>query len=122
MVTTLLALRQAQPLLLAAILLTACAVKLVRVIRHRSIMSLLGLLGAELLALALVSPEVGGLLTRLGYSEPCQVRSQQPQQPLTALHRSRAWRRHARLIAGEPADMWRELCWWYVVYPARGGE
>jgi hypothetical protein len=26
------------------------------------------------------------------------------------------------VITGGPADMWRELCWWYVVYPARGGE
>jgi hypothetical protein len=25
------------------------------------------------------------------------------------------------VITGGPADMWRELCWWYVVYPARGG-
>jgi hypothetical protein len=241
MVTNLLALREMQPLLLAAILLTACAVKLARVVRHRSIMILLGptalfpprlrlpsimvlcftemslgvsllvtdghgmgmgrantarlvtalffltgmcvlvelrerrpdlgcgcfgdlsdqppgarsiirtgmlagaalsglhvppyqlpppgpqatselgLLAAELLALALVSPEVGGLLTRLGYSEPCQVRSQPPEQALAALRKSRNWRSHAHLITGGPADMWRELCWWYVVYPARSG-
>jgi hypothetical protein len=82
----------------------------------------LGLLLAELLALALVSPELGEVLDRLGYREPCEVRVQPPARALTALHRSRQWRRYARVITGGPADMWRELCWWYVVYPARGGE
>jgi hypothetical protein len=80
------------------------------------------LLLAELLTLALVSPELGEVLVRLGYSEPCEVRGQGPQRPLTALHRSRRWRDHAGLITGDPADMWRELCWWYVVYPARSGD
>jgi hypothetical protein len=80
------------------------------------------LLGAELLVLALLSPELGEALTRLGYSEPCQVRVQPPQRALTALHRSRNWRQHADLISGGPADMWRELCWWYVVYPARHAD
>jgi hypothetical protein len=76
----------------------------------------------ELLALALVSPELGEVLIRLGYAEPCEVRSQAPQRPLTALHRSRVWRDHSGLITQDPADMWRELCWWYVAYPARSGE
>jgi hypothetical protein len=79
----------------------------------------LALLMVELLALALMSPELGEVLVRLGYSEPCEVRSQLPQRALTALRRSRNWRDHAGLIIGDPADMWRELCWWYVVYPAR---
>jgi hypothetical protein len=82
----------------------------------------LGLLLAELLALALLSPELGEVLDRLGYREPCEVRVQPPARALTALRRSRQWRRHARVITGGPADMWRELCWWYVVYPARAGE
>jgi hypothetical protein len=30
-------------------------------------------------------------------------------------------RRQSGLVSGEaPTDMWRELCWWYVAYPARG--
>jgi hypothetical protein len=81
----------------------------------------LGLLLAELLALALASPEVGEVLDRLGYREPCELRVQPPARALTALRRSRSWRRHARMITGGPSDMWRELCWWYVVYPARSG-
>jgi hypothetical protein len=34
----------------------------------------------------------------------------------------RRWRRHAAMIIqDEPADIWRELCWWYLVYPGRDG-
>ena len=81
----------------------------------------LGLLIAELLLLALLSPEAGEALTRLGYSEPCELREVPARRALAALHRSRVWRRQSGLVGGEaPADMWRELCWWYVAYPARG--
>lgn len=80
----------------------------------------LGLLVAEFLVIAVLSPEVGEALVRLGYTEPCELRRVQPERALAALRRSSAWRRHAREIGSEqPADMWRELCWWYVVYPAR---
>jgi hypothetical protein len=42
---------------------------------------------------------------------------------LTALRRSKQWRRHAGLITADvPADAWRELCWRYLVFPARHGE
>src|SRR6266700_3252166 len=45
-----------------------------------------------------------------------------PAGPTAALRRSRIWRRHAGLVADAvPADMWRELCWWYLVYPGRNG-
>jgi hypothetical protein len=81
----------------------------------------LGLLLAELLLVALLSPEAGEALVRLGYSEPCELREASPRRALAALRRSRRWRRQSVLIdSDEPADMWRELCWWYVVYPARG--
>jgi hypothetical protein len=80
----------------------------------------LSLLLAELLLVALLSPEAGETLMRLGYTEPCELRAADPQRALAALHRSRAWRRQAALAGtGTPADMWRELCWWYVVYPAQ---
>jgi hypothetical protein len=82
----------------------------------------LAILVAELLLLALMSPELGEALARLGYAEPCEVQRQSPRRPLTALHRSRSWRAHARMITGGPADIWRELCWWYLAYPAREGD
>jgi hypothetical protein len=75
---------------------------------------------AELLLLAVVSPEVGQALARLAYSEPCEFRALPPQRAITSLRRSATWRRHASMIIRDsPADMWRELCWWYVAYPAR---
>jgi hypothetical protein len=80
----------------------------------------LGILIAELLLVVLLSPEAGEALMRLGYSEPCEVREIPAKRTLAALHRSRVWRQQSRLITSDvPADMWRELCWWYVVYPAR---
>ena len=84
----------------------------------------LGFLVAEFLLIAALSPEVGEALVRLGYAEPCELRRLPAERALAALRRSSHWRRHAAVItSSEPADMWRELCWWYVVYPARpGGE
>jgi hypothetical protein len=80
---------------------------------------LLGLLAAELLVIGALSPEIGEGLIRLGYSEPCELQIVPSGRTLAALHRSRQWRRHSRLITSAvPADIWRELCWRYVVYPA----
>lgn len=80
----------------------------------------LGLLVAELLLLAAISPEVGEALVRLGYTEPCELRRIPPERALAALRRNSHWRRYASVISSDhPADMWRELCWWYVVYPGR---
>lgn len=81
---------------------------------------LLVLLAAEFMVIALLSPEVGENLARLGYSEPCELRSVPEQRTLAALRRSSQWRRHAGLIRGsEPVDVWREVCWRFVVFPAR---
>lgn len=53
---------------------------------------------------------------------PVKLRVAPPGRPLTALHRSRAWRRRGRLVHWDgPADIWRELCWWYLVFPGRDG-
>jgi hypothetical protein len=75
---------------------------------------------AEFLVMALLSPEAAEILVRLGYSEPCELRSIPARRTIAALHRSSHWPRHAGVITSEtPADMWRELCWRYVVYPGR---
>jgi hypothetical protein len=80
----------------------------------------LAIIVAELLLLAVLSPEVGQALARLAYSEPCELRALPPERAITSLRRSATWRSHASMIIRDsPADMWRELCWWYVVYPAR---
>ena len=85
--------------------------------------TLLGLLAAELALIAGLSPELGEALVRLGYSEPCELRVVPAERTLTALRRSKQWRRHAGLITADvPADVWRELCWRYLVFPARYGD
>jgi hypothetical protein len=80
----------------------------------------LGIVGTELALIAALSPEVGEALVRLGYTDPCELRQLPADRTLAALRRSRPWRRHARAITTElPIDMWRELCWRYVVFPCR---
>ncbi|HTZ29710.1 MAG TPA: MauE/DoxX family redox-associated membrane protein [Streptosporangiaceae bacterium] len=84
---------------------------------------LLGIFAIELALIALLSPELGEALTRLGYSEPCELRRMPTVRTLAALRRSSQWRKRAGLISAEvPVDMWRELCWRYVVFPARVGD
>ncbi|HUA40819.1 MAG TPA: MauE/DoxX family redox-associated membrane protein [Streptosporangiaceae bacterium] len=79
----------------------------------------LGVFCAELLVIGALSPEVSEALIRLGYTEPCEVRNVPAARTLTVLRRSRPWRRYAGLITLDaPVDVWRELCWRYVVYPA----
>lgn len=86
----------------------------------RASAGLVGILFAELLLIAALSPEIGEGLIRLGYSEPCELQVVPSQRTLSALHRSKQWRVYSPLVASDaPADVWRELCWRYVVYPAR---
>ncbi len=67
-----------------------------------------------------MSPEVSEALVRLGYTDPCELRRVPADRTLAALRRSRQWRKHAAAITTElPIDMWRELCWRYVVFPCR---
>jgi hypothetical protein len=76
----------------------------------------LGVFCAELLLIAALSPEVREALIRLGYSEPCEVRTVPTARTLTLLRRSKSWRRSAGLMTADlPVDVWRELCWRYVV-------
>jgi hypothetical protein len=84
---------------------------------------LLGIFAVELAVIAALSPEVGETLVRLGYSEPCELRRLPAVKTLAALRRSSHWRRRAGLVTVQvPTDMWRELCWRYVVFPARVGD
>lgn len=80
----------------------------------------LGIVCAELALIAALSPEVSEALVRLGYTDPCELRQLPAERTLAALRRSRQWRKHAQAITTElPIDMWRELCWRYVIYPCR---
>jgi hypothetical protein len=84
---------------------------------------LLGVLAAELAVVAGLSPELGEALVKLGYSEPCELRVVPAERSVTALRRSKQWRRHAGLLTADvPVDMWRELCWRYLVFPGQYGD
>jgi hypothetical protein len=79
------------------------------------------LAGGVVLLLAL-SPEVEETLARLRYRAPCEQRPLPAGRALSRLQASTAWRAHAPMLASdEPADMWRELCWRFFVFPARDG-
>ena len=83
----------------------------------------LAVLAFELSLIAFLSPELGEILVRLGYSEPCELRRLPVERTLAALHASSHWRRHAgQVSSAAPIDVWREGCWRFVVYPgsARG--
>jgi hypothetical protein len=73
---------------------------------------------AELCVLAALSPELGEVMIRLGHSEPCEVRRLPVARSIAALRSSQQWRQYRRyLIAKEPADVWREGCWRFAVFP-----
>jgi hypothetical protein len=82
--------------------------------------TMLGILAAELALIGALSPELGEGLVRLGYTEPCELRLLPAERTLAALRKSSQWRRCAGIITADaPADLWRELCWRYVVFPGR---
>jgi hypothetical protein len=78
----------------------------------------LAALTVELALLAVLSPEIGQLLVRLGYSEPCELRRLPVARTLSALRSSSQWRRYAGQVSADiPDDVWREGCWRFVVFP-----
>ncbi len=75
-------------------------------------------LAFELALIAFLSPELGEILVRLGYSEPCELRRLPVGRTMSALHASSQWRKYASQVStAEPADVWREGCWRFAVYP-----
>ena len=78
----------------------------------------LAVLAFELALLAFLSPELGEIMVRLGYSEPCELRRLPIGRTMTSLHASSSWRKYAgQISAAMPSDVWREGCWRFVVYP-----
>ena len=78
----------------------------------------LAVLAFELALIAFLSPELGEIMVRLGYSEPCELRRLPVGRTMTALHASSVWRKYAgQISAAAPSDVWREGCWRLVVYP-----
>ncbi|MEW9531896.1 MauE/DoxX family redox-associated membrane protein [Microbispora sp. NPDC049125] len=79
-------------------------------------------LGGGIALLLALSPEIEESVARLRYRAPCEQRTLPPERALARLRSSTAWRAHAPMLESEePADMWRELCWRFFVFPAREG-
>jgi Methylamine utilisation protein MauE len=78
----------------------------------------LGVLVVEVSVLVALSPEFAEIMVGLGHNEPCEVRRLPVARSLTALRASSQWRQyHRNLITKEPADIWREGCWRFAVFP-----
>ena len=78
----------------------------------------LAVAAAELAVLAGLSPEVGQLMIRLSHAEPCELREVPVDRTLSALRSSGPWRRYRPfLVTTAPADVWREGCWRFAVFP-----
>ncbi|MBP2708377.1 hypothetical protein JOL79_31820 [Microbispora sp. RL4-1S] len=77
--------------------------------------------GGAVLILAL-SPELEESVARLRHRAPCEMRRLPPERALSRLRSSTAYRTYGGLLeSDEPDDTWRELCWRFFVFPARGG-
>src|SRR5260370_19176795 len=78
----------------------------------------LAVLAFELALIAFLSPELGEIMVRLGYSEPCELRRLPVGRTMTMLHASPPWRRYAgQISAAAPSDGWREGGWRVVPLP-----
>jgi hypothetical protein len=78
----------------------------------------LAVTAAELALLAVLSPEIGEMMVRLGRAEPCELRRVPVAKTLDTLWASASWRRYHRyLITTTPTDVWREGCWRFAVFP-----
>jgi hypothetical protein len=78
----------------------------------------LAVTAAEFALLAVLSPEIGELMVRLGRAEPCELRRVPVARTLDTLWASASWRRYHRyLITTTPSDVWREGCWRFAVFP-----
>jgi hypothetical protein len=79
-------------------------------------------LGAGVVVLLLLSPEIEETAARLRHRAPCEQRSIPAGRALSRLRASAAWRAHAATLESrEPTDTWRELCWRFFVFSARNG-
>lgn len=78
-------------------------------------------LAVEVTVFLALSPELGVLLDHCRRATvPCELRTGALSETLARLHASAAWRRHeAELTVSDPMDVWRELCWRLLAYPAR---
>jgi Methylamine utilisation protein MauE len=67
-----------------------------------------------------LSPEIGVLVARRRERIPCEHRTVPLAETFAILHASDKWRAYSPLIVtADPTDLWRELCWRFLVYRGR---
>jgi hypothetical protein len=102
--------------LAAAVAVVAAPTTGLDVIRHGTFVHAAAV-GVELAVLAVLSPEVSVLLARRRERTPCEHRTVPLAETFAILHASDQWREHApSIVTADPADVWRELCWRFLVY------
>jgi hypothetical protein len=78
----------------------------------------LGVIVGEIAVIMALSPEITQLMLRLSHADPCEVREVPIARTQSALYASATWRRYRRfLVTTDAADIWREGCWRFLVYP-----
>lgn len=76
-----------------------------------------GVAGAQLLVLALLSPELRGMAARAARTEPCGLREVPLHRTMRVLRGSEVWRVNESVLLGdEPEDVWRQGCWRFLRY------
>lgn len=74
-------------------------------------------LGAQLLLLALLSPELREAAARVTTREPCALVEVSERRTTGRLRRSEVWRTNARvMLRNEPEETWRHGCWRFLRY------
>ncbi|MEU3019875.1 MULTISPECIES: MauE/DoxX family redox-associated membrane protein [unclassified Nocardiopsis] len=74
-------------------------------------------LGAQLLVLALLSPEIREAAARAATSEPCALREVSERRTLRRLRGSEVWRTNTKVMLKDtPEETWRHGCWRFVRY------
>jgi hypothetical protein len=81
------------------------------------------IIAVELVVVAALSPEIGVLLARHRQKTPCEQRTVPLTETYAVLRSSKQWREYSALIASaDPVDVWRELCWRFLVYQGRADD
>jgi hypothetical protein len=81
------------------------------------------IIAAELVVFGALSPEIGVLLARHRHKTPCEQRTVPLTETYAVLRSSKQWREHSAMIAtADPVDVWRELCWRFLVYWGRADD
>ncbi|SKA10892.1 Methylamine utilisation protein MauE [Marinactinospora thermotolerans DSM 45154] len=77
-------------------------------------------LGAEIVVLGALSPELKEIAFRLTHRTPCELRQVPLRRTMARLRASDLWESNrATITSAEPVDLWRHGCWRFVRFAGR---